>query len=206
MKSLFFALFCLVNAAVALPVSAAPSEDAAYDKSGHPVMDNRGNCVRTQWTGMQDPCAPPPPPKPIARPTPPPAPPAPKIHIAKEERIVYFDFNKSDIRADEVTKLDSLIQKINASDKIEDVRVVGYTDQIGSDSYNLELSKKRVDAVVEYVRPRLKAGIRSENPEIRGAGKAPSTECSGVKSKKERIACMQTERRVEIVLNREYSE
>ena len=34
---------------------------------------------------------------------------------------------------------------------IDSIKVIGYTDSIGSDSYNLELSLKRAETVSEYL-------------------------------------------------------
>lgn len=185
--------------------SRAASYDAAFDKNRGTVVDKHGNCIRTQWMNKTDPCVATPPepePKPVVKA----APEMPKIGLSKEERTVYFDFDKAAVSETEQAKLDALVSLINKSNKIEDVRIVGYTDQFGSDSYNIKLSQKRVDAVIAYMAPKIRMGLTAENKEARGAGKAPAQEaCKAIKKREERIECMREERRVEVVLNREYS-
>lgn len=175
---------------------AAPSEDAAYDKNKGPVVDSRGNCVRTQWQDKNDPCAPPAPaPKPIARPVPKPAAPV----IAREARTIYFDFNKDSLTAESTAKLDQLADVINTSTAITDVTIHGFTDQIGTDSYNQALANKRVAAAKEYLDS--KSRLKAEG-DIRGLGKSsPEAACATVKKRAEKITCMAKERRVEIEFN-----
>ncbi|MDX1974222.1 MAG: OmpA family protein [Rickettsiales bacterium] len=199
MKNNWLKLLALMVMIMPMSVLAAPSEDAAYDKNSNSIVDQNGKCVRTKWMGNEDPCAPKQAPVPVAAPAP-----APQIFASKDERTIYFDFNKAELTESEKTKLNALAKIINDSKRITDVRIVGYTDQFGTDSYNQKLSNKRVDAVTDYLRPLIRLGITPEKSDIRGAGKAPTTECKDVKERKERIACMKEERRVEIVLNRQY--
>src|ERR1700674_1690674 len=68
---------------------------------------------------------------------------------------VLFGFNQSTLTKDDKQQLDELIS--NASGlKRYFIAVEGYTDQTGDANYNLELSKRRADAVVQYL-----AGERS---------------------------------------------
>lgn len=63
---------------------------------------------------------------------------------------IYFGFNRSDLSKDEKAKLDQAIQNLqNAKNYI--IEVAGYTDRTGNKGYNLELSRKRADAVVRYL-------------------------------------------------------
>lgn len=63
---------------------------------------------------------------------------------------VLFDFNRAEIRADAQTVLDGLAAHLQRN---PDLRLVieGHTDSIGSEAYNLELSKKRADAAKAYL-------------------------------------------------------
>lgn len=62
---------------------------------------------------------------------------------------IYFDFDKYAIKSYEKLKLTNFA--IKNKGKIESIRLFGYTDYKGSDSYNKELSEKRVAAVYNYL-------------------------------------------------------
>lgn len=63
---------------------------------------------------------------------------------------VLFASNRSSLTAEEKTKLDALQQTV-ANLKYYSVEVTGYTDKTGSATYNLDLSRRRADAVVRYL-------------------------------------------------------
>jgi len=63
---------------------------------------------------------------------------------------VLFGFNRSNLSADDKAKLDSLQQAVSNL-KYYSVEVTGYTDKTGPAAYNLDLSRKRADAVVRYL-------------------------------------------------------
>ena len=83
---------------------------------------------------------------------------------------VYFDTNKSMFSATEKVKIDKVV-KLLKENKNYKVRVTtGYTDAVGSDAYNLNLSKKRVNAVVNAI---LSSKIKKNRIELqKGLGKA----------------------------------
>ncbi len=63
---------------------------------------------------------------------------------------VYFAFNRFDLTKDEKAKLDQAIQNLqNAKNYV--IEVAGYTDKTGNRDYNLDLSRRRADAVVRYL-------------------------------------------------------
>ncbi len=66
------------------------------------------------------------------------------------EFIVYFDFDKSSLTSAGRKVIDDAVAayKTNRSQK---VALRGYTDAVGSDSYNLELSRKRAMTVHDYM-------------------------------------------------------
>ncbi len=171
----------------------AEPEKPAYDKHDGFIVDKHGECVRTKWMKADDPCNPTPPPPPPA-PKPVVVAPAPKVSL--EQRTVYFDFDSAELTADATSKLNNLSQIINNSSAIRDVQIVGFTDQFGSDSYNMALSKRRVKSVEDYLDQRSR--LDTQAADIRGLGKAPKTGCDSVKGREDKIACMQKERRVEI--------
>lgn len=66
---------------------------------------------------------------------------------------VLFDFDKSDIRADAASVLDTLaaaLQKVPA----KSMEIRGHTDAKGSDDYNMRLSDQRAQAVIAALRQR----------------------------------------------------
>jgi OOP family OmpA-OmpF porin len=65
-------------------------------------------------------------------------------------RGVHFDFNKYNIRPGDAAVLDEAASTLKAHPDVN-VDVNGYCDAIGSDAYNLTLSQKRADAVVNYL-------------------------------------------------------
>jgi len=176
--------------------------------SGVVVKDPFGLCWRTgYWTPAMatkecDPeLLPKPTPAPVAvvPPAPAPAPMAPK---PVEEKVklsaeTLFAFDKSTLRSEGKEKLDDLVSKLQAIN-VETIIDIGYTDRIGSKTYNLKLSQRRAEAVKAYL---VSKGIPANRILAEGKGKAdPVTkpgECKGPISRK-LIKCLQPDRRVEI--------
>jgi OOP family OmpA-OmpF porin len=90
---------------------------------------------------------PPPPPAPVPPPPPPPAPTTEKVTFAAD---VFFDFDKYVLKPEGIAKLDDLVSK-TAGMNLEVAIVVGHTDSIGPDSWNLPLSVRRADAVKAHL-------------------------------------------------------
>lgn len=66
-----------------------------------------------------------------------------------DSKEVYFAFNRYDLSADAKSTLDALA-KAAGGDKGMVLALEGYTDKVGSDTYNYELSERRVKSVVRY--------------------------------------------------------
>jgi OOP family OmpA-OmpF porin len=77
-----------------------------------------------------------------------------------------FDFDKAVIRPDAKAKLDDLVGKARGVN-LEVIVVVGHTDGIGSDGYNMKLSLRRADAVKAYLASR---GIPTNRVRTEGKG------------------------------------
>jgi len=71
-----------------------------------------------------------------------------EIHITLSGDVL-FDFDKWDIKKEAEATLLKLAQGIKETNK-KHVLIEGHTDSKGSDSYNLELSQKRADAVRDW--------------------------------------------------------
>jgi OmpA-OmpF porin, OOP family len=63
---------------------------------------------------------------------------------------VLFGFGKATLTDEGKAKLDTLAQALNANKHFV-LQVEGYTDSTGSEEYNLELSRRRANAVVNYL-------------------------------------------------------
>ena len=63
---------------------------------------------------------------------------------------VLFDFGRATLTRDARTALDQLAETLTMTGHYL-LEVKGYTDSIGSTEYNLELSRRRADAVVNYL-------------------------------------------------------
>jgi outer membrane protein OmpA-like peptidoglycan-associated protein len=68
------------------------------------------------------------------------------------QALISFEFNSAVLTPDAKQQLESLAAALK-SDALKDdrFRVEGHTDAVGSESYNLELSKRRARAVKQYL-------------------------------------------------------
>lgn len=63
---------------------------------------------------------------------------------------VQFGFDRTDLSEESIHTLDELAS-LAKSTKRYVIEVQGFADQVGSETYNLELSRRRADAVVRYL-------------------------------------------------------
>ncbi len=68
---------------------------------------------------------------------------------------IYFDFDKATLRQESYVEINKLYQMLNENSRFI-AEIAGYTDNIGTKSYNLKLSYRRAKAVVDYL---VKKGI-----------------------------------------------
>lgn len=107
---------------------------------------------------------PPPPPPPVAQ-APAPPPPAKKKIVL---RGVNFDFDRATIRPDAARILDEAVATLKAEPDVE-VLVVGHTDSVGSEAYNLKLSRQRAEAVRNYL---VRHGIAASRLQVKWMGES----------------------------------
>lgn len=130
----------------------------------------------------------------------PPAPAAPAAPVITSQKITYqadtlFDFDKAVLKPAGKEKLDELASKIQGVN-LEVVVATGYTDRIGSDKYNDRLSLRRAQAVKAYL---VSKGIEANRIYTEGKGKRnPVTTGCNQKNRKQLIACLAPDRRVEV--------
>lgn len=146
--------------------------------------------TETQTTQVTTPPPPPPPPAPL--PPPPPAPVMKKYTLSASE---LFAFNSAKLGPNQ-PKLDEVAQVMNANSDIASVTIVGYTDRIGSTTYNQKLSEQRAASVKSYLESK---GVSATRLTAVGKGEAdPVVECKDEKKRPALIKCLEPNRRVEI--------
>ncbi|MBI1274907.1 OmpA family protein [bacterium] len=74
--------------------------------------------------------------------------------------MVFFDFDKSSLTDQGKIVLTKVAEDLKKSGENYDLILSGYTDRAGSESYNLELSKKRVETVKKLL---VKMGLKEKN-------------------------------------------
>lgn len=80
---------------------------------------------------------------------------------------IEFEYDKADILPQSIPLLNQVIDALNRNPKMK-ILICGHTDDIGSDEYNLKLSKQRAKAVYDYL---VKNGIKPERLKTEGYGK-----------------------------------
>lgn len=110
---------------------------------------------------------------------------------------VLFDFAQSNLKTQAMETLDKVYTDISALELSQtNVYVNGYTDRIGSDSFNLALSQKRADNVANYM---VGKGLDSQSVTAIGHGKAYSatgSQCDNITNQKDLVTCLAPDRRV----------
>lgn len=90
------------------------------------------------------------------------------IKVTLNENTVNFDFNSATLTSTAKANLDKLITVLK-NNPDTNINIYGYTDSVGSDSYNLTLSGKRADAVKAYLTSK---GVSSSRLFTQGMGEA----------------------------------
>lgn len=132
----------------------------------------------------------------VAVPPPPPAPVAQVMRLSADALFAFDRGNLADILPGGRAEIRDVAAKLNAT-RFGHIEVRGYTDRLGSPAYNQALSQRRADAVKALL---VQQGIPAERIDARGLGaQDPIARCSDNQSRDSLIACLQPDRRVEIV-------
>jgi OOP family OmpA-OmpF porin len=134
-------------------------------------------------------------PMPVAQPAPAPAPaPAPRFEKVTLSATELFAFD-SDRLSMPQPKLDRIAQALSADTSINNVAVIGYTDRLGSEQYNMGLSQRRANAVKSYLTSK---GVSPNRVMAEGRGESnPVVNCNN-RNRTELIKCLEPNRRVEV--------
>ncbi|KVD86708.1 hypothetical protein WS62_18645 [Burkholderia sp. ABCPW 14] len=103
----------------------------------------------------------------IVSPAPAPAPSRPAANVLLRGDAL-FDFDRSDLKLSGKRDLDDVVRQAEGK-RFRVVQVSGYTDAIGSDSYNNALSARRARTVANYLRER---GLQVDRFVVSGFGKS----------------------------------
>jgi outer membrane protein OmpA-like peptidoglycan-associated protein len=121
-----------------------------------------------------------------------------EVETVKEEKkrtsplYVYFDFDRYKLRKDQREKLDRALEEGLLS-KSGWYVVIGHADWIGSNRYNLNLSRKRAEEVGKYLR-----SLGIERVELSWKGEEECDLYKGRRVSRELIKLLQPCRKVEI--------
>lgn len=130
--------------------------------------------------------------------------PAPAPHVMEKLTLsdnALFAFNKATLNPSALSRLNTFAESIKMAASLEEVILVGHTDRITSIRHperNQILSEQRADSIKQYLVGR---GIPADKIHANGAGSSqPIVQCSNQPSMTKQIACLQPNRRVEILL------
>jgi outer membrane protein OmpA-like peptidoglycan-associated protein len=79
---------------------------------------------------------------------------------------IYYDYGKSDIRADAAVELNKLVRILVDNPKMK-IELSSHTDARGGDAYNLKLSDARANSAVKYI---ISQGITADRLVAKGYG------------------------------------
>ncbi len=112
--------------------------------------------------------------------------PAPEVLARERENFefepIYFDHDKSEIRPEHFDYLNELARVLGGIHDLR-VEVVGHTDAVGTDEYNIGLSERRAQAIKDYFKSR---GIEPEKLEIDFKGERQPVDSNATSQGKQR--------------------
>lgn len=110
-----------------------------------------------------------------------------------------FAFDKSDLNnlnSKGRKDLDTLVAELRKFEEIRSIRILGYTDYLGKETYNLNLSQKRAETIKQYF---LNNQINAQVFIVQGLGEQdPVKHCANDLSRNLLVECLEPNRRVVI--------
>ncbi len=105
---------------------------------------------------------------------------------------IFFDVNKFDVKPESFSELENAIKFLQLNSTLT-IEVAGHTDNAGLEEYNLKLSQKRAQAVIDYL---VQKGIDKQRLQSNGYGSTKPV------AKNDTEANRQLNRRIEFVIIR----
>lgn len=128
---------------------------------------------------------------------------APKPVVPREyalETDALFEFGKAELRAAGFNAIESLLQRVRQDfEAVDRIRVVGYTDPIGSVAFNRKLSQDRANVVARQIASRNIKVDRGIEAEGRGSIELAKTGCGNTPTPENKL-CHAPNRRVMVVI------
>ncbi len=81
---------------------------------------------------------------------------------------IFYDFGKWELRPESMVSLDKLVETLNDNENVT-IELMSHTDSRDTEEYNLDLSQKRAQSVVEYL---IEKGINPDRLTARGYGES----------------------------------
>lgn len=130
--------------------------------------------------------------------------PAPNVEKTSISGDALFPSNKDNVKfmdAEGLSRLEAFADDLKKWKSIERIDVVGHTDRLGTSAYNDSLSRRRADNVRAYL---IEQNLPANRIVATGqGGRQLLVQCKGANDHKTLVACLQPNRRVEIVVSGE---
>jgi len=81
---------------------------------------------------------------------------------------IFYDFDKATLRPESKKALDEMVQVMRDNPNIT-IEMAAHTDRKGSENYNIRLSQRRAQSVIDYL---IAAGINADRLQAQGYGKS----------------------------------
>jgi OOP family OmpA-OmpF porin len=127
------------------------------------AYSQKGKLMSTANVTVRAP-APPPPPPAAPRPAPAPAPAMPKYTF--EMQMVHFRFDRSDLTQGAKDTLNAVATTLKSNAGVN-VDVIGHTDWVGTNAYNMKLSQARAETVKKYL---IEQGVAADRIAVKWRG------------------------------------
>ncbi len=90
------------------------------------------------------------------------------IHKPNVVDNIFYDFDKATLRPESCVALDSIVQVLHDNPNVT-IEMASHTDRWGSDEYNMNLSQRRAQSVIDYL---ISKGIRKDRLQPQGYGES----------------------------------
>ncbi len=119
-----------------------------------------------------------------------------RIRLAGDGLFEFDKYDLADLLPGGMEKLNQVAADLLAAGEIEQIKIVGHTDRLGTEAYNRRLSLNRANTIRQYL---ISKGIPADRIQASGAGESmPLVECKQQKRDAALIRCLQPNRRFEI--------